>query len=323
MIAMRILKCSAVLLLAASLFAQTAPTKPAPQPAAEAAPAALPPGAPTAALVDACFKRMFGYDQDLQFKVLDISLSSIPELFDVTVLFTSPQGQQLSHWYVSRDLKHAIPGEIFPFGADPFAPERAELAKSAFGATKGPANAKLLIVEFADLECPACREAAPIMEKIRNDFPQARFVFQSFPLTHLHPWAQRASAFLDCIARTTPDHAFTFIEAIYGHQREIEAAVRKTAPDGKPIIDEAAVTEQLRHYTEWAGANPAAIESCAATPETARRLVRSEQIARSLGVTSTPTLFINGRRVGSPSAAQYEALKTVISYEADMADTGR
>jgi len=320
---MRILKYTAVLLLTASLFAQTAATNPANQPAAEAAAAALPPGAPTVALAEACFKRMFGYDQDLQFKVLSISPSSIPELFDVAVLFSSPQGQQLSHWYVSKDLRHAIPGEIFPFGADPFATERAELAKSAFGATKGPANGKLLIVEFADLECPACREAAPVMEKLRNDFPQARFVFQSLPLSNLHPWAQRASAFLDCIARTTPDHAFTFIEAIYGHQKEIEAAVRKSAPDGKPIIDDAAVTEQLRHYSEWAGANPASIASCVATPETAQRLMRSEQLAHTLGVTSTPTLFINGRRVGNPSAAQYEALKAVISYEADMADTGR
>ncbi len=101
------------------------------------------------------------------------------------------------------------------------------------------------------------------MEKLRNDFPQARFVFQSFPLVRLHPWAERASAYLDCIARATPDHAFTFVDAIYGHQKEIEAAVRKTGADGKPVISDANVTAQLRHYTEWAGADPAKTQSCA------------------------------------------------------------
>ncbi len=149
------LKFFAVLLLTASLFAQTAANKPAPKPHADAT-AALPAGAPTPQVADAYFKRIFGYDQSLQFKVLNIGLSSIPELYDVEVLVTTAQGQQVSHWYVSKDLKHVIPGEILPFGADPFAADRAEVAKSAFGATKGPANAKLLIVEFADLECPAC-----------------------------------------------------------------------------------------------------------------------------------------------------------------------
>jgi len=316
-----VLKFSAVLLLTASLFAQAAPAKSASQPAEPAA--TLPAGAPTPALAEAYFKRMFGYDQNLKFSVLDIATSPIPQLYDLTVLVTAPQGQQLSHWYVSSDLKHAVPGDILPFGADPFAPDRAILAKSAFGATKGPANAKLLIVEFADLECPACGQSAPLMDKLRDDFPQARFIFQSLPLVHLHPWAERASAYLDCIARTTPEHAFTFIDAVFGHQREIEAAVRKTGSDGKPAIDDAAVTERLRYYTDYAGADPTKVQSCAASPETAQRIKRSVEVAKSLNVTSTPTLFVNGRRMGNPSSDQYEALKGVVSYEADIADTGK
>ncbi len=231
------LTCSAVLLLSVSLFAQTAETKPAAKaaatPAADAAKAALPEGAPTPEMAQAYFKRMFGYDPNLQVKVLGIGLSPIPEMYEITAVFITPEGQQGGHWFVSKDLKHAIAGDILPFGADPFAHDRAELAKSAFGASQGPANAKLLIVEFADLECPACKEAAPVMEKLRNDFPQARFVFQSFPLDPAHPWAVRASSYLDCIARANPDHAFTFVDAIFSHQKDIEDAVRKTDADGK------------------------------------------------------------------------------------------
>jgi protein-disulfide isomerase len=318
------LKCSVVLLLSVSLFAQTAEKKPA----AKAAPAAsaansLPEGAPTLELADAYFKRMFGYDPNLQVKVLNISVSAIPEMYEIATVFITPEGQQVGHWFISKDLKHAISGDILPFGADPFAHDRAELAKSAFGASKGPADAKLLIVEFADLECPACKEAGPVIEKLRNDFPQARFVFQSFPLAQMHPWAVRAASYLDCIARSNPDHAQTFIDAIFSHQKEIENAVRKTGPDGKTIVDNAAVTERLNYYVEWAGADPAKTQSCSDTPATAERIARSQQLGQAVGITGTPTLFINGRRIGNPGAAQYEALKAVASYEADQADTGK
>lgn len=319
------LKCSAVLLLSCSLFAQTAAKKPvaAPKPAADAASAALPPGAPTQALAEAYFKRMFGYDPNLQVKVANIGISAVPDLYEIVAVFTTPEGQQAGHWYVSKDLKHAIAGDLLPFGVDPFESERRELAKSAFGPTKGPADAKLLIVEFADLECPACKDAAPLMEKLRADFPQARFVFQSFPLAQLHPWAVRASSYLDCIARSDQGQAQTFIDAVFTHQKEVETEVRKTDAAGKTTIDNAAVTARMRHYAEMAGADPAKTQACAEAPATAEHIARSQLIGQSVGVTGTPTLFINGRRVGNPSAPQYEALKAVVAFESDQATAGK
>jgi protein-disulfide isomerase len=321
----KFLKYSALLLLSFSLFAQTAAKKPAAAPA-KAADAASPQaaaGAPSKELAEAYFKRMYGYDSNLQVNVANISTSPIPDIYDVTGVLVTPEGQQVGHWYVSGDFKYAILGDLQPFGADPFATARAELAKSAFGPTRGPADAKLLIVEFADLECPACKDAAPVMDKLHNDFPEARFVFQSFPLTMLHPWALRASAYLDCIARAQPDLAFTFIDAVFSHQKEIEVVVRKTDADGKTTVVDADVTERLRHYAETAGADPAATQKCAESPATLDRIARSQQIGQALGITGTPTLFINGRRIGNPSGARYEALKGVVDYEAAQAAQGK
>jgi len=319
-----LLKCSAVLLLSFSLFAQTSPKKSAPKPATNAAAkdvttATLPADAPTQAVSEAFFKRMFGYDPNLQVKVVNIAASPIAELYDVTAVFATPEGQQATHFFISRDQKHAIAGDMLPFGADPFADERQQLAKSAFGPTKGHADSKVLIVEFADLECPSCKDAAPTMEKLRAEFPQARFVFQSFPLSQLHPWAVRASSYLDCIARSNQDQAFTFTEAVFTHQKDIETAVRKTDAAGKTTVDDAAVTEALKHYTDLSGADPAKTQTCAESSETAERITRSELLARSLNVTGTPTLFVNGRRIGNPGSVPYEALKAVISFEFEQA----
>jgi len=320
-----LMKCFVILLLSCSLLAQTAAKKTSakPAPVAEAESAAVPAGAPTQAVAEEYFKRMFGYDPNLQVKVLSIGVSAIPELYEITSLFITPEGQQSGHWFISKDLKHAIAGDILPFGADPFERERKELIKSAFGPTKGPADSKLLIVEFADLECPSCKDAAPVMEKLRTDFPQARFVFQSFPLVQLHPWAAPASAYLDCISRSNEEQAFTFMESVFTHQKDIESAVRKTDALGKATVDQAVVTERLRHYAELAGADPVKTQSCAEAPATAERIARSQHVGESIAVTGTPTLFINGRRVGNPGAAQYEALKAVVNFEAEQVATDK
>ncbi len=316
-----LLKCSAVLLFSLSLFAQTA-AKPASRPAAQAAPAAVA-GGPTVEVAEAYFKRMFGYDSNIQVKVPSITASAIPDLFDVVAVFLTPEGQQIAHFYVSRDMKHAIAGELLSFGADPFLQDRQELARSAFGPSRGPANAKLLLVEFADLECPSCKEAQPVMRKLHDDFPEARFVFQSFPLDQLHPWAIPAASYLDCIARSNQAQAFTFIDSVYSHQKDIEADVRKTGLTGKVSIDKAALTEHMRSYTEASGADPAAMQACAEAPATLERVLRSQTLAKTLGVTGTPTLFVNGRRIDSRGLGQYEALKNVISFEAELAEKGK
>lgn len=307
----------AVLLFSLALFAQTAAQPPASAP--NAAPAALPAGAPSPELVAAYFKSMFGYDPNLEVKLVSIGVSPIPGLYDITAVFITPQGQQLGHLFVSKDLRHAIAGDMLPFGADPFGPVRRKLASSVFGPGKGPADAKVLIVEFADLECPACRDAQPLMQRLRDDFPETRFVFQSFPLPELHPWAVRAASYLDCIQRSTPDHAFTFIEAVYDHQKDIETAVRKTDAAGKTTIDPAAVTQQLRNYTEYAGADPAKTQACAESPATAERIKRSEQLGDAVDVAGTPTIFVNGRRIGNPTPAQYEGLKSIVTFAEEQA----
>ena len=311
-----VLKCSAVLLFSIALFAQSGGK----QSAAASSPAAPPSttNGVTKESAEAYFQRMFGYEPELAIKVVNIQPSPIAELTELTTVFSTPEGQQSTRWYVSSDLKHVLVGELLPFGADPFAADRAKLQSSTSGPAKGPANAKMLIVEFADLECPACKDAAATMEKLRNDFPQARFVFQSFPLPQ-HPWAAKAAAYLDCIGRENPDQAYAFIDSVFSHQKEIEDAVRKTDAAGKTTVDDAAVTERLHQFTSGAGGDPVKVQACAEKPETSERILRSQTLGKEVGVNSTPTLYFNGRRIANFNSSQYEALKAIASFEAEQA----
>jgi protein-disulfide isomerase len=91
-----------------------------------------------------------------------------------------------AQFFALPDGKHIFAGEdIMPFGENPFAEARAMSAQQrADGPYRGSASKDLEIVEFADFQCPHCKDAQANMDKLAVDFPKARIVFQNFPLPH-------------------------------------------------------------------------------------------------------------------------------------------
>jgi protein-disulfide isomerase len=255
---------------------------------------------PDSATVLSFYNRMFGFQPNLNFKVADIRWSDVPGIAEVTAIANTPDGQQVAKLFVTADGKHAISGEMIPFGADPYAGNRAKL-KEAFGPTRGSATPEVTIVEYADLECPACKAAQPIMDRLLNDEPNVRLIFQSFPLSQLHPWAMEAASYLDCIYRTDNQDAITFLQTIYEHQGEI---TKENA------------TEKLKQYAEQAKADPAKVSACAASLETRERIEKGIDLGRSLQITGTPTLFINGRPINNVGGIPYDTLKSLVEFEA-------
>ncbi|HWG86651.1 MAG TPA: hypothetical protein VN679_02630, partial [Candidatus Acidoferrales bacterium] len=144
---------------------KTASTKPAKSTSAKtpAATSTAPPVLlPSKEEIDTGLKRTFGYDPAISWTIYDIKPAAIPGLVDVLV---SMNKQNPVHLYVSPDRQYAVAGEIIPFGPNPFAPDREKL-KAADGPTQGAAKPVIEIVEFSDLECPHCKKAAPILDKL-------------------------------------------------------------------------------------------------------------------------------------------------------------
>ena len=162
-------------------------------------PAAAPANAPSEATVNEFLKHMFGWNNQVTWKVAQIKAAEDPSLTELIIILNTPQGQQLAHLYVTPDQKFALSGELVPFGSDPFAPAR-EMLKGINGPAHGPKGAPVTIVEFGDLECPACKAAQPNVTKLMEDEPNAQLVFQNFPLEQ-HKWAPLGAKYLDCIGR--------------------------------------------------------------------------------------------------------------------------
>lgn len=298
------LKSIFIFLLAGGLAAaQTTPAEQAPaKPAAKLGTHATA-DLPSEATVDSFLHQQFGYQADLTWKISGIRPSPVEGLAEVTVVLASPQGQQLTKFYVAPDGKHALVGEIIPFGAKPFDPAKNLLEKGITGPERGPKNAPVTIVEFGDLQCPACKAAQPTIEALVAAEPNARFVFQNFPL-EMHNWAAKGAAYADCVGRASNDAFWKFVSKTYETQSDITA---ETAD------------EKLTAIAEGAGVKGAEIAACALKPETKAHVDASIALGKSVDVTGTPTLYINGRKVGSFDPRMTDVYKGLVEFAAKQA----
>ncbi len=255
---------------------------------------------PSESTVDSFMQQTFGYKSDLSWKVASIKPAPVPGLAEVNVILASPQGQQLSRFYVTADGQHAVVGEIIPFGAKPFEPAKRILEKSITGPSLGPKNAPVTVVEFGDLQCPACKAAQPTIEKLEASEPNVRFVFQNFPL-EMHNWAAKGAAYSDCAGKASNEAFWKFIAKVYETQQDITA---ETAD------------EKLTAIATDAGLKGPEIAACAASPKAKADVDASLALGKEVNVTGTPTLFINGRSIGNVSGVNETTLKELVDFAA-------
>jgi protein-disulfide isomerase len=253
---------------------------------------------PSEDTVTSFLHQTFGYDSSITWKIVSIKPSQAEGLSEVTVVLSNPQGQQVTTLYVTQDGKHALTGEMLPFGAKPYEPAKQALLKGINGVTHGPADSPITIVEFSDLQCPHCKDAQPILEKLMGDEPTARFVFQQFPLP-MHNWAAKGAAYADCVGRSSPDAFWKFVQGTFDEQGN---------------ITESNVDEKLTAIADKAGAKGADVAACAAKPDTKTRVDKSVALGQEVGVNATPTVFVNGRKVGNVVGLPYETLKGLVEF---------
>lgn len=257
---------------------------------------------PSEETVRAFLKQTFGYAPDVQLEVLSINPSEMPGVAHVVVRVGGPQ-QQPANLYITPDGQHAILGEVIPFGAHPFEPARKKLEAQAKGQRTGATGTpRVTIVEFSDLQCPHCKAAQPVIDKLLAETPGAALILEPFPLTG-HDWASKAALVGECVAQQNQPAYWKYVHGVFDAQDQITAA---NAP------------QKLQEIAQAAGVNGAQAMTCSTTQPVARRIQDSIDLGMSLGVTGTPTVFINGRKFTSIAGIPYEQLKKVVEFDASQ-----
>ncbi len=290
-----------------------AQTPSAPAPAAPPAfpnpdPANFTASSPSKDIVNAFLQTSWGYDENRIWQVEAIEKTPVEGVSKVIVYVGDKAGKQKSTgllFFVLPDGKHIIAGdEIIPFGEHPYADYRTQLQQSADGPYRGSASKDLELVEFADFQCPHCKEAQANMDKLAVDFPKARIVFQNFPLSRIHPASATAASYGVCVTKLGGSSAFfQYAGAVFDAQEGL------ATQDGATLTLNSAVTK--------AGLDPAKVAACAATPEVGAQVQASVKLAQSLNINQTPTLMVNGRPVPI-GGVPYETIKQIVDYQSKL-----
>lgn len=285
----------------------------APAPAAAPAfpkpdPANFTAASPSKDEINAFLETSWGYDQRRVWQVQAILKTPVEGISKVVVLVGDKTGTQKPtalEFFSLPDGKHIIAGDmIIPFGQHPYAEYRSELQQGADGPYKGTASKDLELVEFADFQCPHCKEAEATMDKLAVDFPKARIVFQNYPLVRIHPAAMTAAEYGVCVNKMGGSNAFfQFAGAVFDAQEGLGTS------DGATLTLNSAVTK--------AGLDPAKVQACAVTPPVAQQVETSVKLAQALNVNETPTLMVNGRQVPI-GGVPYDTVKQIVEYQAKL-----
>jgi len=248
--------------------------------------------------VEAYLRNLYAFGPDVQVTVGPLKESSVPGLMATDIAVKIEDNVQSVQFYVSKDGKYLLRGELSDLTKDPMAENRAKLQiKDA--PVWGDPKASVTMVEFSDFECPVCRSLHDVLHGLLANYPQVRLVFKDFPLEQ-HPWARSAAIAGRCAYNQDPKAFWKLYDLIY---------------DNQDIISPENSYSKLTDYASQLSLSPDAFKTCLASPEAAAAVEASRTNGLALQVASTPTIFINGRRI---VGADPHLVEQNIKYELDQ-----
>lgn len=292
---MKIIPIAAVLVAlgpsAAGALAQQA------KPPAEAAAPAAKTLSPEQKTIEQYLRKLYALGPEVQVSVAPLTPSPVEGLLQTNIEVLMGDNKQEGQFYVSQDGKYLVRGEVSDLTKDPLAAARAQMDLKGAPAIGDP-NTPVTLVEYADFECPVCRNLHDVLRTVLPKYAgKVRLVFKDFPIEQLHPWARTAAIAGRCAYQQDPNAFWKMYDMIYGNQA---------------VISPENVWSELLDYANRAGLNVDSFKSCMASPQPAAEIEASRANGQLLEVTSTPTLFVNGRRM---VGADPQVLEQYINYE--------
>lgn len=168
----------------------------------------------------------------------------------------------------------------------------------------GDPGANVTVVVYEDFQCPACKRFnAGTLPRVVSDYVEtgdAKLVWKDFPLTQIHDWAAPAAAAMECVYRQDEDAFWTVKEQVY---------------DNQGALSRATVQDRVVDWAAAEGVDRSALEACLQDPPESE-INGDLQEGVDNGVSGTPTVFVNGKRVGQEGqVARYSQIADAIEAE--------
>jgi len=261
---------------------------------------------PDAATLERFLRRYYAWPVELlSLKVTPFKAATMPGFLYATVQAVPKAGKgevETIDFQISNDGRFLLEKAPIRVEPDPFREVREQIDlrdQPAFGS----AVPRVTIVEYGDLQCSYCKAVVTV---VRQDIPrdfgrEVRIVFKNFPLWEIHPWAWDAAASGRCIFKQNAEAFWPY------HDWAFDQQGRLTPEQFKKSAAAFAQTQKIDmpKYT-----------ACLADPDTRAEIDRSLQEGRAVGVTGTPSFYINGHHI--EGSQPYSEMKRYINSELEF-----
>ena len=255
--------------------------------------------------IEAYLRNVYAFGPNVQLAAGPLKGTAVEGILETNIDVVIEGNKQTVKFYVSKDGKFLFRGDLSDMTKDPLAETRAQIQTND-APSVGDKNAPVTLVEYSDFECPVCKKLHDVLRGVLPNYPgKVRLVFKDFPLEQLHPWARTAAIAGRCAYQQDPKAFWKIYDLIYDNQEIISAANAWT---------------KLSDYAAQSGLNGETFKTCMASPEPGAAIEASRANGQVLEVNSTPTVFVNGRRM---VGADQSLLEQFINYELAQQKLGK
>ena len=179
-------------------------------------------------------------------------------------------------------------GSRAPTAANPGNPPQVYEIALGESPVKGRRDAPVTIVEFSDFQCPGCKTYLALVNQVLQLYPKdVKLVYKEFPLAEIH--ANAVDAAKAALAAARQGKFWEMHDMMYQNQ-------------------DALGMNELKQYAQNVGLDVLQWQKDFSSPEVQQQLTREAAEGRAAGVDSTPSFFVNGRRIAAGTIEEFKLL---------------
>lgn len=218
-----------------------------------------------------------------------------------------PEHSQTLDFLISHDNKTLERIVKWDISGDP-----AALVPAGSRPVRGNPNAKVVLVNFDDLECPYCAKLhSELFPDTLNHYKDLiKIVYRDEPLTDLHPWAMHAAVNANCLAAQSGQSYWSYVDYLHTHGEDV------TGPDRDPKKSDALLDKIALDQGQKDKLDTAKLSACVTKQD--ETSVRDEmKLGDSLQIDQTPTLYVNGELISGalPEDVLWRAIDRALVSE--------
>lgn len=252
-------------------------------------------------------RHLFVWPAQIAVTISDPKPSKVDGMMEMTVTGSMGGASQASTFFVSRNGENVIQGMSFDVNTNPFK-SNIDAIKTAFAPSIGTSGAPVVVAIYSDFQCPHCREEAKMLRAnlIQTFSKEVRAYFRDFPIEQIHDWAKPAAMAGRCVYREDQAKFWDYHDWVFEKQAEITLASFRSKLEGFLADKKIAAPGVLQ---------------CLDGKATAEDVNKSFAEGIAVGVNSTPTLFVNGRKLAGNLS--WPQLKQIVEYEIEYQKTAK